>query len=383
MPVQTLLRASLLALALLPALGALPADADDGRPQSGEAGHPPSPIPIPKSQLRPSAIQTAPIPSVAPESFSLPPRAAHAAAKKELVIFVGGIGSSREQNDAVCANLRTWFDPDRYEIACFGDDPAFPFDTSGPIDDSARTLIAQIRSRPSEYSSVDIIGHSMGGVVVDRAITDGLSAEDGVAVSIDIASPHNGSKFARVATEALPVVTPVADIIRAEVLRTANNDPGSAAARDLASFRPVRPPARIVRLDLGLANDVLVPTDDSRDPGIEQRLYLPRLHIDVHDPKEVFSEVDGHGGSLRNGELRSVVVEAIETRRIPPDHRSLATLLLVPVITPIAQQIGWLVLGGLLLTCCLFAAVMRLPVCRPLLESLHAKATSFLRAHGR
>src|SRR5205807_3659963 len=74
MPVQTLLRASLLALALLPALGALPADADDGRPQSGGGGHPPSPVPIPKSQLGPSAIQTAPIPSVAPESLPRPPQ---------------------------------------------------------------------------------------------------------------------------------------------------------------------------------------------------------------------------------------------------------------------------------------------------------------------
>src|SRR5207237_8277250 len=171
MPVQTLLRASLLALALLPALGALPADADDGRPQSGGGGHPPSPVPIPKSQLGPSAIQTAPIPSVAPESRPRPPQTKRGAAKKELVIFIGGYGSSREENDGVCADVRTWFDPGRYEIACFGDDPAFPYDTYGPVDDSARPWIAQIRWQPEKYSSVHIIANSMRGVVADRTFS--------------------------------------------------------------------------------------------------------------------------------------------------------------------------------------------------------------------
>src|SRR5207245_4012724 len=111
---------------------------------------------------------------------------------------------------------RTWFDPDRYEVGCFGDDPAFPYDTYGPVDDSAKTLIAQIRAQPGRYSSVDIIAHSMGGVVTDRAFADGLSSSDGVAVSVAMASPHSGSKYARVSTVALPLVSPVADITRAE-----------------------------------------------------------------------------------------------------------------------------------------------------------------------
>jgi len=382
MPVQTLLRASLLALALLPALGALPADADDGRPQSGGGGHPPSPVPIPKSQLGPSAIQTAPIPSVAPESLPRPPQTNRGAAKKELVIFIGGYGSSREENDGVCADVRTWFDPSRYEIACFGDDPAFPYDTYGPVDDSARTLIAQIRSQPEKYSSVDIIAHSMGGVVADRAFADGLSSTDGVAVSVAIASPHSGSKYARVSTVALPLVTPVADIIRAEAVRY-SSDPQSLAANDLASFRSVRPPSRVARLDLSLVNDVLVSSDDSRDPGVQQRLYLPQVHVDINGRKLDLSELEGHGGSLRNHELRAVVVETIETHRVPPDHRSLLTLLLVPLIAPLAVKAGWLLLGGLVLASCGFALAMRMPFCSDKLKSLHAQATAFLRAHGR
>ena len=384
MSVQTLLRASLLALALLPAWGALPADADDGRPPSGGAGHPPSPLPIPKSQLGPSAIQTAPVPVVAPEPFLNAPQWSHAPARKELVIFVGGYGSTREENDGVCADIRTWFDPDRYEIACFGDDPAFPYDTYGPIDNGARTLIAQIRSQPSKYSSIDIIAHSMGGVVADRAFADGLSSQDGVAVSIAIASPHSGSKFARVGNAALPLVTPAADIIRAEALMVGSSDPKSAAARDLASMRPIRAPRAVTRLDVALANDVLVSTDDSRDPGIEERLYLPEVRIEFGArPKVDLSQLEGHGGSLANRELRSVVVETIRTHRVPPDHRSPVTLLLAPLLTPISQKVGWLFLGGLVLGCCGFALAMRMPFCRAQLRSLHAAATAYLRARGR
>jgi hypothetical protein len=384
MPVQALLRASLLALALLPALGALPANADDGRPQPGEVGHPPSPVPIPKSQLGPSAIQTAPVPTVYPESFPAPRPADRVPPKKELVLFVGGYGSSRQQNDDVCADIRTWFDPSRYDVVCFGDDPAFPYDTYGPLDESARTLIAQIRSRPSEYSSVDIIGHSMGGVVVDRAFADGLTAQDGVAVSIAIASPHNGATFAMVSTRALPLMTPVADIIRAEVLSVASSDPSSRAAWDLAHEKPVRAPRSVTRLDLSLANDVLISPDDSRDPGVDQRVYLPEIGVALSGGVKVdLSQLEGHGGSLHNKELRSVVVEAVRTHRAPADQRGPLTWMLTPIITAISRRVGWQLLGALVLGCAAFALAMRLPFCQTGLKLLHARATAFLRAHGR
>jgi hypothetical protein len=384
MSVKALLRASLLALALLPAFGALPADADDGRPQSTEAGHPPSPVPVPKSQLGPTAIDIAPIPSVAPESFPTLSHPNGAQAKKELVIFVGGYGSSQQENDTVCADIRTWFDPGRYEIACFGDDPAFPYDTYGSIDAGAGTLIAQIRSRPSEYSSIDIISHSMGGVVVDRAFADGLSAQDGVAVSVAIASPHSGSTFARVGTLALPLVTPVADIIRAEALSHVHSDPSSDAARGLAIAHPVRTPPSVAKLDVGLANDVLVPTNDSRDPGVEQRLYLPEVDVKLLPQLKVdTSQLEGHGGSLKNKELRSVVIEAVQTHRIPPDRRSLVTQMAAPMIAPLAQKTGFALLVGIVAACCAFALVMRLPSCRKSLKSLHARAIAYLHAHGR
>ena len=151
--------------------------------------------------------------------------------------------------------------------------------------------------------------------------------------------------------------------------------------RDQFDLLPGRSSAR--DFDLSLVNDVLVSSDDSRDPGVQQRLYLPQVHVDINGRKLDLSELEGHGGSLRNHELRAVVVETIETHRVPPDHRSLLTLLLVPLIAPLAVKAGWFLLGGLVLASCGFALAMRMPFCSDKLKSLHAQATAFLRAHGR
>src|SRR2546425_12897081 len=87
------IRGSFIALALLSA-GGFAASADDGRPPAPSgAGRPPTTSPIPLTELRPSEIRTAPVPTAVPGSdpvggpLRLPER------KKELVIFVGGDGS--------------------------------------------------------------------------------------------------------------------------------------------------------------------------------------------------------------------------------------------------------------------------------------------------
>src|SRR5207245_11522293 len=87
------IRGSFIALALLSA-GGFAASADDGRPPAPNgAGHPPTSSPIPLTELRPSEIRTAPVPTAAPGSdpisgpLRLPER------KQERVIFVGGSGA--------------------------------------------------------------------------------------------------------------------------------------------------------------------------------------------------------------------------------------------------------------------------------------------------
>src|SRR6266576_319587 len=129
---------------------------------------------------------------------------------------------------------------------------------------------------------------AMGGAVVDRAFDDGLSAKDGVRTYIAIAAPHSGADFARVPTAVLPLIGPVRDIVRAGATLVAR-DPESAAARDLATARPIAPPQGVVRLDLSLSTDGFVNRYDAIDPGVDQRVFLPA------SPGEF---LDGHGGSL-------------------------------------------------------------------------------------
>ena len=207
MPLRAFLRAAILALALLPAGGALTALADDGRPPDA-TGHPPSPIPVPRSELRPSAIH--PASTKAPTSVDMP--GAAGLPKKELVIFVGGYGSSA--GDGAFDQLKNEFADGHYDVVRFGADPPFRYDTYDAIDRSADALIDEIRALGPGYSAVNIVSHSMGGVVVDRAFDKGLGAGDGVVTDIAIAGPHSGAFFAAVPTETFPLIGGVKDIVR-------------------------------------------------------------------------------------------------------------------------------------------------------------------------
>ena len=238
-------------MALLPASGALTAFADDGRPLPSPAGRPPSPIPFPASELRPTEIQHGTAPSPAGQVGP----GLGIARQKELVIFVGGYGSQADDGgfDQLAAN----FDPRRFDVVRFGADPRFRYDTYDSIDRSAAALTDEIRTIGSGYSGVNIVSHSMGGAVVDRAFANGLSAADGVRTDVAIAGPHSGDDFARAPTVILPWLGPVKEIVRAAGVAVAR-DPQSAAARDLASTRPVAPPRGVVRLDVSLATDGFV-----------------------------------------------------------------------------------------------------------------------------
>ena len=234
-----LIRASVIALALLSA-GGLTASADDGRPPAPSGtGHPPTSSSIPLTELRPSEIRSAPTPTIALALTPIAEPLRAPARKRELVLFVGGYGSKAD--DGAFDELKTRFPSDRYEIRRLGDDPQFPYDTYGGVDANARVLTDQIRNISADYSGVDIVSHSMGGVVVDRAIAGGLSSDDGVVTYVAIASPHSGADFARAPAFVLPIISPVKEIVRAGGVAVAR-DPQSTAINDLATARPIPPP---------------------------------------------------------------------------------------------------------------------------------------------
>jgi hypothetical protein len=359
---STLLRALVIALALCP-ISTLGVRADDGDTRS------PEPIPFPITHLRPSDITTAPVPTLHPDLPPSQPRSG--AARRELVIFVGGYGSTADDGAFVALSAR--FPSDRYEVRRLGDDPRYPYDTYGNVDWSARILTQEIRELGPQYAGVNIVSHSMGGVVVDRAFVDGLSASDGVRTHVSIAGPHNGADFARVPTVVLPLIAPVKDIIRGVALLGAR-DPESPAARDLATATPVPAPKGVARVDVNLASDGFVNRFDGHNPGVERRLFLPG---------SVRELVDGHGGSLVNAEIADLIVETVREHRVAPDRRDPLTRVVAPILWD--HETSWwrTVLFIATLGAVGLYAARFLPFCGPTLDRMNEICRRLLRSIGR
>ena len=291
--------------------------------------------------------------------------------KKELVLFVGGYGS--RPNDGAFDELAARFPADRYEVRRLGDDPRFPYDTYGSVDANAQILTDEIRTIGADYAAVNIVSHSMGGVVADRAFANGLSAGDGVRTFVALAGPHSGADYARAPAFILPIIGPVEDIVRAAGVAAAR-DPASDAIRDLAVARPIRAPAGVARVDASLATDGLVNEFDARDPGVPQRLYLPAT------PREL---IDGHGGSLVNREIADLVVETVRTHEVPPDRRDPVTRLVAPILWDEETRVWRRILLVLSLgAVCLYLARF-VPFWRRTIDELNGRCGRFIRSRGR
>ena len=258
---------------------------------------------------------------------------------RELVVLVGGYQSCACPDDGTFDRLRDRLSalPD-VDVVRFGADPHFPYDTFGAIEPSAVNLRDQIRSVADQYTAVHIVTHSMGGVVADHAFSDGLSRADGVVTYVSWSGPHDGSDAAR-GLGIARLVTGTGDGAFREGLLWLKMEPDSPAVQDLARVRSVAPPDGVVRLDLREASDVLVTERDARDPGVPSRIIL--------------GAVEGHGGILSDPQALDLTVRTIETRRVPPDDRSLA---LRAAANETSERVGDLVLRAvcvLAFTACL------------------------------
>ena len=269
--------------------------------------------------------------------------------KKQLVIIVGGYqscvcdGSFKSLTDRLVAA--------GFDVREFGEDRAFPYDSFGSIEVSARTLRDEVRSLAPQYAGVHLVTHSMGGVVADRAFAEGLSADDGVLTYVSWSAPHSGSAAAGVASSLSFMSGGDGGPIRRGLIM-ANMEDDSPAVRDLAATRPIPPPRGVVRLDLREASDVLVTADDARDPGVESRVL-------------VTGALDGHSAILNDTRALDMTVATITTRRVPPDNR--AWRLLASAESSAANSIALGVLCLVAVVGCVGALLLRGPA-RPALE---------------
>ena len=292
--------AALFAFPLLLSLGAA-ASADDGRPAR-----------------------------TVERATELPPR--RATSDRELVLLVGGLGSSA--NDATWDALLARYAGDpRYEVRRFGADPRFRYDTLGALEPNAARLRDEVRALAPRYSAVHLVTHSMGGAVADRAFAQGLSVADGVRTYVALAAPHNGATAARIAQGALAQAQDEAVEMRA-VAGLAMHDPAAPATRDLAIRRGPPPTRDVTRLDLRLATDLLVPGRDTRVAGVPSRVLLP-------SSRDTF---EGHGGVLREPAVLDAVTATIATGTVAPDRRGALLREATGLVSNTADELALLLL---------------------------------------
>jgi hypothetical protein len=221
-------------------------------------------------------------------------------------MLVSGIGSEAHDPtfDALVSALLA--DP-RYEVHRFGADPAHPYDTLGSIDANADQLTAQIRELAKTHPKVEIVAHSMGGVVVDSAFRRGLSVADKVDTYIALASPHDGSTLARVGETFLDIADWLG--IKAEfreVSAYVGHDLGAQAVKDLASAHAQPVPPGVNRVDVRIATDGIVIAPDARTPGTREQLLLPSR-----------VSLEGHGGATVDPRVLEIVTSTIASRPQP------------------------------------------------------------------
>jgi len=231
--------------------------------------------------------------------------------KKELILLVGGLDSEPSDKTWDPVVMRFLNDP-RYEIRRFGAMETHPYRTDGSLDRNAAELVAEVRELSPRYSGVHLVSHSMGGAVVDHAFAQGLSPTDGVRTYVALAAPHSGATAAMAGQALVAASGPNAAEVRA-LYAAVRHDPGSDAARDLARIAPPAAPAGVTRLDLRLANDIIVLSGDASSPGVSTRSLLPE------GPGEWR---DGHGGIVGDPRALDLVAATISDGHAPPDDRS-------------------------------------------------------------
>lgn len=236
---------------------------------------------------------------------------------KIVVMLVSGIGSEAHDGtfDALVSALLA--DP-RYEVHRFGADPAHPYDTLGSIDANADQLTAEVRELAKTHPKIELVAHSMGGVVVDAAFRRGLSAADKVDSYVALASPHNGSTVARIGETFLGIADRlgVAPEFR-EVSAPFGQDPGTRAVQDLAATHAGPPPPGVNRVDLRVATDGVVIASDARTPGVTERTMLP----------STLAPFQGHGEATFDARVLEIVTSTVASRPpapIGPRERLLA-----------------------------------------------------------
>lgn len=291
------IRATAFLIALLPGLALPgPALADGG---CGTAGRPACTV------LRPKAPE-----ATGPTGLGAP----------DCVVHVGGLGSTADSTERAFGGLTI----DGAETS------VLEYDSLGKIAAAGEALRAHVARIGERCGAINLVAHSLGGVVADRAFSKGLSAADRVVTYIPLASPHNGSAMARDLCGVADVDPDYAELLRrvADLLQVP--DPTAEAICDLARVRPPRPPRGVQTARLRLVTDPLVLRRDHVGQYFDIRELLPQGD----------AEIEGHGGILRSPQVREIVQRSIEQRSIAADDRGAEERFAADVASHAAERVA-------------------------------------------
>ena len=249
---------------------------------------------------------------------------------RRLLVLVGGLGSSSTDAAVFTLDVATlgYRPADVVRFSYRGgtttENPYEAEDTLAGIEGPAARLAALLTRLAEAHPGrpVDIVAHSMGGLVVRAALTVAPPAAAAVpATIVTLGTPHEGADLAAVARLSTATVTGrlVAEGVPAlpggldpASRSVADLAPGSRVLTRLAAAGPPRPPTRVVAV--GARTDLVVPPPTARWPGV------PSTTVDV-----AFHGPTTHGALP--GSLAATREVALAVGGAPPTCRSHADAL--------------------------------------------------------
>ena len=220
---------------------------------------------------------------------------------QDCIVIVGGLGSPTDGSDApffthVLGDLTNSID---HRLIRFGVDRG-SYDTRGALSRSGAALRSVLRGIARDCDAIHLLAHSMGGVVVDRALSKVEPERYGISTYVALASPHNGATLAR-------AVSAVARAAEAVGL----GDPAAEAVDDLARMQAPRRMPRVEHVRVRISTDPVV---------LYRDVFDRRADVRELDPASL-TAIEGHGGIVRDHRVQELVRETIRRGRVPAERR--------------------------------------------------------------
>jgi hypothetical protein len=236
----------------------------------------------------------------------------HPKGSGNLVMTIGGLGSSRRQRPdgsltrgAKIDTLRLGYGAS--EVSCFSYRAGSPVyaapDTTGDLHEAARELGRQLQAigRQQPGRRVDLIAHSQGGVVVDLFLTEVYLGNEheypAVANVVTFASPHEGTPLANLQQTVIehPLGKRFAQGFTTAPLGGASLEQLQEGSPTIEGLQDAPRPRGVRFLSIAGSEDPAVPSS-SADPPFGEKVVVQAGDAFVPDD---------HGAILRDGDALS------------------------------------------------------------------------------